>query len=336
MQAAYRGLRETRINDSLKLAAGKIEINQSFQVIPNQKAALKVLSIVRGGLIGAGEKVDLEEQITAAMTPSDIIDVQPKPKAQDVATTAPATTEPADVATVSPEELLGNLSVGADPVTAAINAAWEANDAALARTRYLSQNSADAEMPRYVKLKRGILLDKLAGGLKAVDQATEASQKSKAVAVQEMLEGVKHELTQSKSLIEAKQLSALTQQIQADVLESLDDLRRRFIPLQKAVKEAAEENTRQGGADAFSLKYLIRDNDLDQAVAMIDGLNQFAASGTRCSAQAGSLHEMPGERRVVGVYGKKQPRGRRRNSDARRRSSGTFNRSWSRSRGRWR
>ncbi len=275
LRTAYRSLRQTRVNDNLKLAAGKIENNQAFQIIQNQKAALQILKIVKGGLIQAGQKIDSETEITAAMTPSEIIEVQPKPKTDEVAATSPAATEPAETTAVSPEDLLGNLNLGGDPVTAAINAVWEAHDAVLARSRYLSQNRANSEMPRFVKLKLGILLGKQEVALHAIDQAIQEAQKAGAPPVREMLEGIREELQQSNTLIGAGQLSAVTQQIQADSLQSLDDLRRGFLPLQKSVREAADENKRGGGSDSFQLKFLIRDKDLDEAVAVIDDLNQF-------------------------------------------------------------
>ena len=331
LRAAYKGLRDTRVNDNLKLAAGKIENNQSFQIIPNQKAALQVLSIVKGGLIQAGQKVDPEGPITVAMTPSDIIDVQPKAKTDDVAATNPATTETPEVTTVSPEDLLGNLSMGGDPLTAAINAAWEAQDAVLARTRYLAENSSGTEMPRYVKLKQRILLGQQEAALRAVDQAIVEAQKANDAAVRETLEGVRDEMGQSKALIEAKQFSLLTQQIQADTLETLDDLRRRFIPLQKAVSETAEENKRQGGVDAFNLKYLLRDQDLDQAVAILDDLNQFQLWERDVARKLDRFAKLPAKE-APGVVHRKRPtaRGHLRPRDAAWRCWPTCSRSWPR------
>jgi hypothetical protein len=274
LAGAYQGLRENRVNDSLKLAAGKIEINQAFQIVKNQKAAMHVLNIVKGGLVQAGQKIDPEAEITLAMAPSQIIEVHPKPKSEEAQQPeAEAAAETPETTTVSPEELLANLPLGSDPVTMAINAAWEAQDAVLARTRYLAGNMAAEEMPRYVRLKQGILLEKQAAALRAVDLAIRQAEKAKADAIRELLRGVREEFRQSQALIEARQLSDGTQQLQVDVLESLEDLRRRFVPLQKAVQEAVEENKRHGGADAFNRRFLLRDRDLEQAVAVLDDLN---------------------------------------------------------------
>jgi hypothetical protein len=274
LAAAYQGLRENRVNDNLKLAAGKIEINQAFQIVKNQKAALHVLNIVKGGLVQAGQKIDPEAEITLAMTPSQVIEVHPKPKPEEPQQPeAAATAETPETTTLSPEDLLANLPLGSDPVTMAVNAAWEAQDMVLARTRYLAGNMGAEEMPRYVQLKQGILLEKQAAALRAVDLAVQQAEKAKAEATGEVLRGVREEFRQSQALIEARQLAAGTQQLQADALESLEDLRRRFIPLQKAVQEAVEENKRHGGADAFNRRYLLRDKDLEQAVSVLDALN---------------------------------------------------------------
>ncbi len=57
-----------------------------------------------------------------------------------------------------------------DPITMAINVAWEAQDAVRARTEYLHKNSA-GEMPRYVTMKQGILLEKQAMAIRVLDLA---------------------------------------------------------------------------------------------------------------------------------------------------------------------
>jgi hypothetical protein len=274
LRTAYRGLRENRVNDNLKVAARKIENNQAFQIVNNQKAALHVLNIVKGGLIQAGQKVEKEEPIALAMVPSKVIEVQPKPKPQEGKDPQPAeVVEAAEVQAVSPEELLANLPLGSDPVTMAINVTWEAQDAVLARTRYLAENSGPDEMPRYIRLKQGILLGKQAGTLRAIDLAIQQAHEAKAAPVEGMLKTVKEELLQSGQLIQERHFLPATQQLQADSMATLDDLRRRFIPLQKTVREAAEENKRRDGSDAFDRKYLVRDKDLDQVVPMMHELS---------------------------------------------------------------
>jgi hypothetical protein len=87
------------------------------------------------------------------------------------------------------------------------------------------------------------------------------------------LKTVQREFGQSRTLIERRMLAEATQQLQSDSMESLDDLRRRYIPMEKSVKEAVEENKKRKGVDAFNRTYLLRDAELDRAVAIMDGLN---------------------------------------------------------------
>jgi hypothetical protein len=273
LHAAYKGLRDNRVNDNLKVAADKIEKNQSFQIVKNQKAALHVLDIVKGGLIQAGQKVDAEEPITLAMTPARILEVQPKAQPQGDQQPGPEEVAGATVAPISPEDLLANLPLGSDPLSTALNVAWESQDAVLARTRYLAENSTSKEMPRYVSLKQGILLEKQDGAVEAVGVAITEAEKAKTAPVQSMLGTVKEELLQSRKLIEERLLGGTIQQIQADSMESLDDLRRQFIPLRQAVDEAAEENRKRDGADAFNRMFLLRGQDLEHAVGILHELN---------------------------------------------------------------
>jgi len=274
LRTAYKGLRANGVNSNLKLAAKKIENNQCFQIIKNQKSALQVLSLVKGGLVHAGQEVDPEPRITLAMTPSKILDVQPKSKVEDPAE------EPSDVAdageaeALTPEQLMENLPVGSDPVTMAINVAWEAQDAVRARTEYLSNNSA-GQMPRYVTMKQGILLEKQQMALRVLDLALKEAEKSSAKPVARSLGSTRTEFDQSRQLIGNRVLGKATQQLQSDAMASLDDLRRRYIPMHKAVAEAAEENRKRKGLDAFNRKYLIRGKDLDAATRIIDQLSQF-------------------------------------------------------------
>jgi len=299
LRAAFRGLRENRVNDNLKLAAREIENNQPFQIVNNQKAALHVLNIVKGGLIQAGHKVDREEAITLAMVPSKVIEVQPKPKPEEGKEPEPEEAGvAAEVPAISPEELLANLPLGTDPVTMAINVAWEAQDAVLARTRYLAANSAPEEMPRYVALKRGILMEKQDDALKTASLAKQEAEKAKVETVLQMLHNVHSAFLGSLKLLEDRDFGPATQQLQADGMETLDDLRRRFIPLEKSVQEAAEENRRRGGLDAFNRSYLLRDKDLEQAVGILQDLNRALLLERRVAREVGRFARFPAKRPV--------------------------------------
>jgi len=274
LRTAYRGLRENRVNYNLKLAAEKIENNQAFQIVGNQKAALHVLNLVKGGLIHAGQDLDEEQPITLAMAPSKIIEVRPKPPRPDEQPTEP--TEPIDateIAGVSPEELLANLPLGSDPLTTAISVAWEAQDQALARTRFLHEHGRPSKNPRYVKMKQGILLEKQQRALEALDVAVREAEKAGAEPAAGALKVVREEFRQSEDLVAGMHLAPGTQQIQADAMATLDDLRRQYLPVERRAAETAEENVRRGGVDAFNRTFLLRDADLAKAVGVVHNLN---------------------------------------------------------------
>ncbi|MHC4915701.1 MAG: hypothetical protein ACYTGB_09430 [Planctomycetota bacterium] len=276
LRTAYKGLRVNRVNDNLKVAAKKIENNQAFQIVKNQTAALQILNVVKGGLIHAGQKVDPEPKITLAMVPSKIIDVRPKPRTEDGTEEEPTDVAGVDdVEALTPEELLANLPVGSDPVTMAINVAWESQDAVHARTKYLAANSGPQEMPRYVRMKQGILIEKQDGALRVLDMAIGAAKKTEPGPVSNSLQAVKGDFTQSRRLIGERLLGKGVQQLQADSMGSLDDLRRRYLPLKKSVAESVEENRKRKGLDAFNRQFLLRGEDLNKAEAVIGRLNHL-------------------------------------------------------------
>jgi hypothetical protein len=274
MLTAYRGLRDKRVNDNLKQATSSIQSNQLLPIVKNQKDALEALSLVKAGLVFAGQKIDpedAEKTITLALVPAKIIDVQPKTETQPGET---PTEDTSVVASLPQEVLKANLNLGGDPLTAAISAAWEAQDQVRSRTKYLAENSSAAEMPRFVRHKQGILLEKQSDALGAVERAVGEAEKANAPFVREQLESVKGEFTQSRGLIGGRHLAGNVQQFQADSMDSLDDLRRLALPIEKAVKEVADENKGRGGLDQFNRQYLVRDKDLDGLAAVIGDLNR--------------------------------------------------------------
>ncbi|MCX7805946.1 MAG: hypothetical protein N3A38_12255, partial [Planctomycetota bacterium] len=274
---AYRGLREKRVNDNLKLAASSIQANQLLPIVKNQKEALEALALVKGGLLYAGQKVDpedTEKTITLAMVPSKIVEVEPKPAPAAKPGEEAAAEDTSPVASLPQEVLKASMGLGGDPLTAAITGAWEAQDQVRSRTKYLSENSSPEEMPRFVRCKQGILLEKQADALEAIGRAIQEASKGGADFVREMLEATRRQFEQSRGLISERQISAGTQRLQNDSMETLDDLRRLAIPVEKAVKDVAEENRSRGGIDAFNRQYLVRDKDLDRTTDLASGLNR--------------------------------------------------------------
>jgi hypothetical protein len=271
LDTAYAALRSNRVNDNLKRAAKLINNNQPYQIIANQKSALHALDIVRGGLVVAGQKVDKDEPIVLSMVPVETLGDVLKPKPADP-TEETDPTDPDMPATrqLSADELLAALPMGSDKLTMALNIAYELQDSANARTKYLHENSSDKEMPRYVDLKQMILLDFQERALRAVELATA---EAKPVApVQDMLRETATELQQSRQLIEKRVLAEGVQQLQADTTATLRDMAQ-FLAVHKMVEDAAEENRRREGKDAFGRQFLVHDRDLDILLKIAADLN---------------------------------------------------------------
>ncbi len=285
LDTAYKTLRSNRVNDNLNQAAKKIRNNQPDQIINNQKAALHALDIVKGGFIGAGQKVTKDKKIVLAMVPNEdlgklelpgktaVADGE-KPKDDESEDSEGALTQSTHVPTA--EELLENLrGTGTDVLSKAINTAWEIQDSTYARTKYLAKNSSKKEMPRYITLKNGIISEYQKSSLAALDFAIKEAEKKKAedTVIPHMLKMAKQEFNQSNQLITQRLLGNGTQQIQADTMETLKDLLD-HISLKKIVTDVVAENRKRNGVDAFDRKYLFREQNLDAAVEGLYGLSK--------------------------------------------------------------
>ncbi|MDA0837614.1 MAG: hypothetical protein O2857_07520 [Planctomycetota bacterium] len=275
LAAAYQGLRSKRVNDNLKTAARLIGNNQPFQVINNQKAALHALNIVKGGLFLAGQEADKDETITLAMAPSEFEDFEEAKIAKanpNEQKPIEATESPAEVQALTPEQLLDELPIGSDAITAALQLAWETQDSVLSRTRYLSENSSDIEMPRYIRLKLGILLEIQETVFKALGRGIEEARKLDEAVVLAGVQQTQEELLESRKLLITRQLGKGIQQIQADAMASLKDLQQ-YISFKKSVAGVAEENRLREGKDTFGRSYLLRSADLGNVVSMTEHLS---------------------------------------------------------------
>jgi hypothetical protein len=147
---------------------------------------------------------------------------------------------------------------------------WDAQDSVRARTKYLNDNSSAKEMPRFVRLKQSILADFQEESLKNTDIALKEAQTEKPVF--EMLSQVKDEFVQSRDLIAKRLVAEDTQQQQVDSMDTVKDMMK-YLSVKKVVNEAAEENKRRNGKDAFDRDYLVRDKDLDATLAVVSDVN---------------------------------------------------------------
>lgn len=270
LRAAFEGLRSNRVNDNLKEAASKIENNQPSVIIKNQKTALRTLEAVKNGLVLAGQKLDPDEPLNANLEVSDAgkfeeVEVAKEEKKDD-------STAAANVDALPEVPLESTLPEGGDKLSVALRAALEKEDDVLARARYLSEKNPAQEMPRFMRLKLGILSERQTIATRMLERAAqEASQAS--APLMEGLAETREQFAQSAALLAAKDVSAGTQQLQDDAMSAIKDLLQQ-IAFEKAVEESAAENKRRGGVDAFARPFLLREKDLDAFTKMLATLSQ--------------------------------------------------------------
>lgn len=272
LQGAFRNLRNNRVNDHLKRSADLIENNQPTQIIDNQKAALRALQVVLAGLVLAGQKVDAEEPLTLAMSPSEETQFDPDQVKPELVKKDP---EPMETRPVEPMETVPEvptLPEGTDALSAAIRLALELQDNVLGRARYLDQNRGPDEMPRFVRLKLLRLGERQDAARKGLDLALQEAAKMNDPDAGQILTAVRDEMGQARQLIEAAVIGPPSQQIQADALDRLRGLLQ-HLALIRAVDDAIAENQRLKGVDGFGRKYLLRDKDLEVAVQTLTQLD---------------------------------------------------------------
>ncbi len=281
LETAYKVLRDRRVNDNLKKSAQMIRNNQPYQIIRNQKDALRALDIVKGGLIMAGQKVEPDPEIKLAMTPNrDLGEIEVGTEAEMARTEPEKDEEDAEevegraAQMPSAEELLAALPTGSDVLSQAMNIAYELQDSVHARTEYLSKNSSEKEMPRYVRLKKGIIGRYQSSAIEALDRAIKsAKEKEESDFVPVALGLVRQEFLQSDKLVDNGVYESGVQQLQADSIETIKDLMQ-YLSLREMVDNMAAENRKRKGEDPFGRKYLFRDDDLDNAVEIIEKVGE--------------------------------------------------------------
>lgn len=285
---AWQVLRNNRVNDYLKQAYTLIQDNQPSQVIKDQKAAITVLRVVESGLVVAGQKVDPEEPLTAAMDVAE--EKQFDPELVVKPETPPDAEETAEVVEIKPSEMTDNpFAELPDPGTAiatAMRAAYELQDNVLGRLRYLAKNAGSEEMPRFIALKLMMLAERqqaacvrgldralaVANGTIAIEGGPSTNVPPASAPIREALTALRAQAGQFEKLIAGRDLSACHQQMQADSLAGLQDVLQ-LTAWEKAIEEETAENRRQQGEDSFGRQYLFRGRDLDTIAGLIAGVH---------------------------------------------------------------
>ncbi len=278
LEAAYGLLRRNRVNEYMRRSAQRIESNQPYQILDDQENALHTLNIVLGGLVIAGREVDEEAEITLAMSPSEslgrVFEVAAADEEEDPDPLDPELDDPPELVErrLSPEEMIAALPVGVDKLSAALDIARTIHDRARARTEYLAENMSEAEMPRYVLLKRYIIQDFQSEAITAADMAAAEAEDPENEPIRAMLTQLKSEFEQSLQLVQNEHLDGHTQRIQSDSIDLLDHMLH-FLSFRDMIADAAEENRQSEGKDVHDRLFVVRGENLDVVEDIVHTIN---------------------------------------------------------------
>jgi hypothetical protein len=268
---AFGYLRDQRLNNTMKLLAARIADNQLSDTAKDQAAVSAGFKVVEGTLVAAGKNTDEDQGASVA----DLLKRQQGDV--EVARVEPANTpnteEAVQVNEAAVKKLLGEVvPVGDDALSQALLALAEGQDAVRSRTAYLAGTLTDQDMPRFGRLKLG-LLRQMQQDLqaRARDQLVPLLEKSEhAARLQPWFDRIRGQMVLVQSLLDTNQLEA-TRGLHADLIESMRDLTQ-FLARVKQVRALAAEHTKSGGVDNFNRPYVLKGDDLSKAVTVYEEL----------------------------------------------------------------
>jgi hypothetical protein len=181
-----------------------------------------------------------------------------------------------NVTAPNPQNLLNILPPGQDKLSILIAQTGEIARSSASRTAYLSQPRLPAEMPRCMRLNFARNKEMQGAVSESLKRAIgESTAPSIPPFLKDELNAALEPVTQMDNLIGAKDVSALTQQIQDDFIRGLDDLIQ-FIAFQKKVDEATADNKKGKGVDEHQQKFLLREKDLEVAEGAVRELKSLS------------------------------------------------------------
>lgn len=264
IRTAFAGLRDRQVQENLKDAYLQIADNKPFMITKKQQETVTAMQQVQKGLEVAGETVEPDP-------PINIDDPLPEPDPEvDKRPTGDEEAEPdpdviRDIAALVGDRMKAVILSAGDQLSLSVQALVDLQEAVLKRTTYLEHNRSEAEMPRFVRLKLGILNERQSA---ALAHAAATRQVAAEIAMPEpgaILAGVHAEMQAVESLLKAGDTSLGNQAIQRDLIHSLRDLSG-FLNRQNEMNARAEDHRKTGHKDAFQRNYVVRDQDLDLAV----------------------------------------------------------------------
>jgi len=270
---AYGYLRDIQVNRSLKIVAQKIGDNQLSDVTKDQLDVITAMKVVEAGLVKAGKDVQADEPVSVA----DLL----KREEEDVevarvqVTTEETGEEGTRFSEAEVKKLLDEVvPMGEDALSQALVTLAEEQDNIRSRTTYLDQTLKPEDMPRYQRLKMGMLKyrqgEALTFATQKVEPLLDKSEYTKRV--KPWFGVITGQIAAVQEMLEAANISETNRGFQGDIIEANRDIAQ-FIARQKRVKDLAGEHTQKGGLDEFNRSYVVKGEDLTNAVRLYEDLD---------------------------------------------------------------
>ncbi len=269
---AFGYLRDTRVNNTMKLLAARIADNQLSDTVKDQSAVSAGLKVVEGMLVAGGKNTDEDQGVSVAdLLKREQADVE---VARVEPGKTPSSEETVQVNEAAVKKLLGEVvPVGDDALSQALLALAEDQDAIRSRTAYLAGTLADQDMPRFKRLKLG-LLRRMQQDLqaRAKDQVAPLLEKSEhGTRMKPWFDRLRGQMTLVQELLDASHLDQATRALQGDIIETTRDLTQ-FLARVKQIRALAAEHTKSGGVDNFNRQYVLKGDDLSKALTIYEEL----------------------------------------------------------------
>ncbi|HUV11060.1 MAG TPA: hypothetical protein VMX12_08775, partial [Acidimicrobiia bacterium] len=263
---AYGYLRDIQVGRNLKQIARKIAANQLSDVSGEQLEVVTAMKVVEGGLVKAGRDVETEEPVRVA----DLL----KREDEDVETArVEAPEETGEEASLRVDEaavrklLEEVVPMAEDDLSQGLVRLAEEQDSVRSRTAYLAGTLRNDDMPRYRRLKMGMLDFRqgevaayAAGKLATLAASSEHTSRAKPV-----VETLAADARATRELLATGDVSETCRGLQGGIIETARDVAQ-FIARQKQVKTLAAEHNAKGGVDDFNRAFVLKGDDLAKAL----------------------------------------------------------------------
>jgi len=263
IDTAHKILRRKQVNNGLKRITRLIENNQSSMVTKEQEGIVKLMSMVKDGLIAAGQKLDPDGPLNLNMNVSvvDLEKVEEDPEVKknkkkvEVISNDDTSTDGDNIGE-SFEDKMAGIKDGDDPLSLSIQFAIDTEDKVLARIRYMNKlKSQKGIMPRFLKLKNNRVEEIQVNTHQVIDKAVGFADKEKRVFVSTELKRVKGFFKDTEKLIKAKDTSETHARFIESGTSHLSSLIK-LIAHEKDIGEMAKGHIDSKGKDAFGRMFL--------------------------------------------------------------------------------